>query len=332
MKRRFLLKVLSRVVAATAFTLATAAPAWAQDYPQRVVSWIVPFAAGGPTDSMARMIAERVAKHLGQTIIIENVPGAGGTIGAARVARAKPDGYTLLVGHVGYMAAAPSLYARLQYDPVKDFEPVFRFPDTPMVLVVNKDAPAKDVKSFIELAKKQPGKLTLGNAGPGSTSHLVAALFATAADIKLTLVPYKGAGPALNDVMGGQIDGMFDQSNTILPQLSGGRLSAIAVTSRQRLPQLPNVPTLQEAGVKGFEAATWYGLYAPKGTSQSVIDKLAAAYQKVMADKEFIARMQEQGIQLLPADQYGAAALGKHTSTELAKWRDVITKAGIKLD
>jgi tripartite-type tricarboxylate transporter receptor subunit TctC len=281
---------------------------------------------------MARMIAERVAKQLGQSVIIENVPGAGGTIGATKVARAKPDGYTLLVGHVGYMAAAPSLYPKLPYDPVKDFEPVFRFPDTPMVLVVNKDSQAKDLKAFLELAKKQPSKLTLGNAGTGSTSHLVAALFASAAGIKVTLVPYKGAGPALNDVMGGQIDGMFDQSNTILPQLGGGRVSAIAVTSRQRLPQLPNVPTVQEGGVKGFEAATWYGIYAPKGTPRAAIDRLADAYAKVMADKEFTTRMQEQGIQLLPADQYGPAAFGKHTAAEVDKWREVITKAGIKLE
>jgi tripartite-type tricarboxylate transporter receptor subunit TctC len=307
-------------------------PTRAQTYPQKVVTWVVPFAAGGPTDGMARMIAERVAKQLGQSVIIENVPGAGGTIGATKVARAKPDGYTLLVGHVGYMAAAPSLYPKLPYDPVKDFEPVFRFPDTPMVLVVNKDSQAKDLKAFLELAKKQPSKLTLGNAGTGSTSHLVAALFASAASIKVTLVPYKGAGPALNDVMGGQIDGMFDQSNTILPQLGGGRVSAIAVTSRQRLPQLPNVPTVQEGGVKGFEAATWYGIYAPKGTPRAAIDRLADAYAKVMADKEFTTRMQEQGIQLLPADQYGPAAFGKHTAAEVDKWREVITKAGIKLE
>jgi tripartite-type tricarboxylate transporter receptor subunit TctC len=285
MKRRLALKTLATAVAATALSLAAAAPALAQNYPDKVVTWVVPFAAGGPTDGMARMIAERVAKQLGQSIIIENVPGAGGTVGATKVARTKPDGYTLLVGHVGYMAAAPSLYKKLPYDPIKDFEPVFRFPDTPMVLVVNKDSPAKDVKAFIERAKKQPDKVTLGNAGTGSTSHLVAALFASAADVKLTLVPYKGAGPALNDVMGGQIDGMFDQSNTILPQLTGGRLAAIAVTSRQRLPQLPDVPTVQEAGVKDFEAATWYGIYAPKGTPKAVIDKLAEAYGKVMADK-----------------------------------------------
>ena len=331
MQRRFAIKALS-ILAATATSTLASVPAYAQNYPDRVVTWVVPFAAGGPTDGMARVIAERVAKQLGQTIIIDNAPGAGGTVGATKVARAKPDGYTLLVGHVGYMAAAPSLYKKLQYDPVKDFEPVFRFPDTPMVLVVKKDSAAKDLKSFLEQARKQPDKVTLGNAGTGSTSHLVAALFASAADVKISLIPYKGAGPALNDVMGGQIDGMFDQSNTILPQLGGGRVSAIAVTSRQRLPQLPNVPTVQESGVKDFEAATWYGIYAPKGTPKPVIDKLAAAYAKVMADKEFTSKLQEQAIQLLPEDQYGPAAFGKHTAAEVERWRTVITKANIKLD
>ena len=320
-------------VTAVATTLvAASAPAQAQNYPQRVITWVVPFAAGGPTDAMARNIAEQVSKQLGQTIIVENVAGAGGTVGAAKVKNAKPDGYTLLVGHVGYMAAAPSLYKKLAYDPVKDFDAVFRFPDTPMVLVVNKGSPAKDGKSFIELAKKQPDKLTLGNAGTGSTSHLVGALFASAAGIKVTLVPYKGAGPALNDVMGGQIDGMFDQSNTILPQLPGGRIAAIAVTSRQRLPQLPDVPTLHESGLANFEAATWYGIYAPKGTPKAAIDRLAEAYSAVMKDTAYTKRLQDQGIQLLPADQYGPAAFSKHTATEIEKWRDVVMKAKITLD
>jgi tripartite-type tricarboxylate transporter receptor subunit TctC len=326
------LKALAATAAATLIALVASTPAQAQNYPQRLVTWVVPFAAGGPTDAIARSIAEQMAKQLGQSVIIDNVPGAGGTIGATKVARSKADGYTLLVGHVGYMAAAPSLYKKLAYDPVKDFEPVFRFPDTPLVLVVAKDSAAKDAKSFIELAKKQPDKLTLGNAGPGSTSHLVAALFASAANIKVTLVPYKGAGPALNDVMGGQIDGMFDQSNTIIPQLSGGRISAIAVTSRQRLPQLPNVPTVQETGIANFEAATWYGIYAPRGTPKPVIDRLAEAYSGVMKDASFTKRLQEQGIQLLPTDQYSPAALGKHTAAEIEKWRDVVTKARISLD
>ena len=329
MKNRSVLQVLGLALASA---LPLASPtAFAQAYPDRVVTWVVPFAAGGPTDAMARMIAEKVARQLGKPIVIENTAGAGGTIGSAKVAKAKADGYTMLVGHVGYMAAAPAMYRKLDYDPVRDFEPVLRFPDTPMVLVVPKGG-AKDLASFLDRARREPDKVTLGNAGTGSTSHLVAALFANAANVQFTLVPYKGAGPAMNDVLGGQIEGMFDQSNTALPQVKGGRVSALAVTSRQRLPQLPDVPTVHEAAIPGFEAATWYGVYAPKGTPKVVIDRMNAAYSEVMKDPEFTAYMQEQGIQLLPPDQYGAAALGRHTAAEVERWRPLIAKANITLD
>ncbi|PLP98266.1 tripartite tricarboxylate transporter substrate binding protein BugD [Cupriavidus pauculus] len=319
------------IIAAAIGTL-LAASAHAQTYPSRPITWIVPFAAGGPTDALARTIADRVSRELGQSIIIDNSPGAGGTIGAAKGARAQPDGYTMLVGHMGYMGAAPALYKKLSYDPVKDFAPVFRFPDTPMVLMVRKDHPARDVREFVDYGKKHPGKLNLSNAGMGSTSHLVAAMFASSAGIKVSLVPYKGAGPALIDVIGGQADGMFDQTNTALPQITESKVRPLAVTSAARVPQLKNVPTLAETVLPGFEAATWYGIYAPKGTPQAAVDKVQLAYLKAMGDRDFTAKLAGQAIQMLPPEQYTASALGKHTAAEVARWKVLATKANISLD
>lgn len=322
LKRIFLISALS--------TLALGSHA--QTYPTKPMTWVVPFAAGGPTDALARHIAERVARELGQPIVIDNSPGAGGTVGAAKVARATPDGYTLLVGHMGYMGAAPALYKKLNYDPVKDFEGVFRFPDTPLVLMVRKDHPAKDIAGLVDFGKKNPDKLFISNAGVGSSSHLIAALVANAAGIKITAVPYKGAGPALVDVIGGQVDGIFDQTNTALPQIREGKVRALAVTSKVRLPQLKNIPTLNETVVPGFEASTWYGIYAPKGTPKAVLDKVQNAYLKVMTDKAFTGKMTEQAIQMLPPEQYTGAALAKHTEAEVTRWRFVAAKSGLTLD
>ena len=318
--------------ATIAATLATASLAFAQAYPVKPVTWIVPFAAGGPTDALARSIAERVARELGQPIIIDNSPGAGGTVGTAKAARATADGYTMLVGHMGYMGAAPALYKKLAYDPVKDFEPVFRFPDTPLVLMVRKEHPAKDIQGLVDFGKKNPDKLFISNAGVGSSSHLIAALVASSAGIKVTLVPYKGAGPALVDVIGGQVDGMFDQTNTALPQITEAKVRALAVTSKVRLPQLKDVPTLNETVLPGFEASTWYGIYAPKGTPKAALDKVQNAYLKVMKDTAFTGKMAEQAIQMLPPEQYTGAARGKHTEAEVLRWNAVAARTSISLD
>jgi tripartite-type tricarboxylate transporter receptor subunit TctC len=309
-----------------------AGAAWAQPFPARPITWIVPFAAGGPTDALARGIADKVSREVGQPIIIDNSAGAGGTIGAAKAARAPADGYTMLVGHMGYMGAAPALYKKLSYDPVNDFAPVFRFPDTPLVLMVRKEHPAKDIKALVEFGKANPDKMFISNAGVGSTSHLIAALFANSAGMKVSLVPYKGAGPALIDVIGGQVDGMFDQTNTALPQINEGKVKALAVTSKVRLPQLKDVPTLAETVLPGFEASTWYGIYAPKGTPQAALDKMQAAYLKVMTDKAFTDKMAEQAIQMLPREDYTGAALGKLTASEVARWKAVAAKTNISLD
>jgi tripartite-type tricarboxylate transporter receptor subunit TctC len=327
-KRRTSLSLLA------ASCLIAAVPAvQAQDaYPSKPISWVVPFAPGGPTDALARHIAERVARELKQPIIIENAAGAGGTVGAAKVAKAKNDGYTFLVGHMGYMGAAPALYKKLAYDPVKDFEAVFRFPDTPLVLMVRNDHPAKTIKDLVEHGKKNPEQINISNAGVGSSSHLIAALFANAAGIKVTQVAYKGAGPALVDVIGGQVDGMFDQTNTALPQIQQKKVRALAVTSKVRLPQLKDVPTINETTVPGFEASTWYGIYAPKGTPKAIVDKVQNAYLQVMKDKEYTGKMVTQAIQLLPEKDYLGASLAQHTENEVARWRAVAARSGLTLE
>ena len=320
-----------RSLALVALAVGTNA-ATAQAYPSRTITWVVPFAAGGPTDALARDIADKVAKPLGQQIIIDNQAGAGGTIGSGKTAKASPDGYTFLVGHLGYMSAAPALYKKLTYDPVKDFEPVFRFPDTPLVLLVPKSSPYKTAAELIAYAKKNPGKLNFGNAGVGSTSHLIAALFASRAGIQVTQVPYKGAAPAMNDLIAGQVDAMFDQTNTALPQVAGGRVVPLALTSTQRMAQFPNVATLAEGALPGFEAATWYGLYAPKGTHKDVIQKVHQAYLTALGDKAWSKKMADLGIQMLPETQYAPVAFGKHTVAEVDKWRKVATEANIAVD
>ena len=324
---------LIKSLCAAAALLSLAPSAMAQAWPARTLTWIVPFAAGGPTDAMARDIADRVGKQIGQQVIIENAAGAGGTIGAGKAARSTADGYTFLVGHMGYMGAAPSLYKKLSYDPVKDFEAVFRFPDTPLVLLVPKASPYQTAADLIAAAKATPGKLNFGNAGVGSTSHLIAALFEAKAGIDVVSVPYKGAAPAMNDLIAGQVEAMFDQSNTALPQVAGGRLRAIALTSLTPMPQqYPNVPPLADKTLPGFEAATWYGLYAPKGTPKDILQKLHAAYLKALADKDWLKKMSDQGIHLLPEAQYAPEAFAKHTAAEVEKWRKVATDSKIQID
>lgn len=322
-----------KTLAAAAAVFCAAQATHAQAWPAKAITWIVPFAAGGPTDAMARDIADKVSKQIGQPIVIENAAGAGGTIGAAKAARANADGYTFLVGHMGYMGAGPSLYKKLGYDPVKDFEAVFRFPDTPLVLLVGANSPFKGAADLIAAAKANPGKLNFGNAGVGSTSHLIAALFESRAGIDVTQVAYKGAGPAMNDLVGGQVDAMFDQSNTALPQVAGGRLRAIALTSLTPMPQqYPNVAPLAEKTLPGFEAATWYGLYAPKGTPKDFVQKMHQAYLKALGDKDWLKRMASQGIHLLPESQYAPDALAKHTAAEVERWRKVTADAKIQID
>lgn len=314
---------------AAAIALASPATATAQAYPARPVTFIVPFAPGGATDTLARQFAERMGRGAKQPFVVENIAGAGGTLGAARVARARADGYTMLIGHVGYMAAAPGLYKQLGYDPVQDFDAVARFPDTPLVLIAGRDARAKTIQSLIDFAKKNPDKLNVGNAGVGSSGHLVAALFASGIKATVTHVSYKGNAPALTDIISGRIDCMFDQSNTALPQVRGDKVIALATTSKERLPQMPNVPTLGESGLPGFDVATWYGIYAPKGTPREAVGWVYAQFAEAMQDQAFTGKLVEQGYVLLQPGLDTPDALAAHTRREVELWKKVIAEAGI---
>ena len=316
-----------------ALALGTAATgALAQAYPSRVITWLVPFTAGGPTDAMARNIAAQVSRNVGQQIIIENLGGAGGTLGAGKAAKAKPDGYTFLVGHLGYMGAAPSIYKKLSYDPIKDFDPVFRFPDTPMVLLVPQASPYKTAADLIAFAKKNPGKINFGNAGAGSTSHLIAALFESKAGIDVVSVPYKGAAPAMNDLIGGQVDAMFDQTNTALPQVPGRSHHG----DRADLDAADGaVPERAAAGRQDAARLRGRDLVRPlcaEGHAEGSDPEMHQAYLKAMADTAWTQKMAEQGIRLLPEAQYGPEAFGKHTEAEIAKWRKVAVEAKITVD
>jgi len=310
----------------------TGGPAHAQktdDWPSKPITWIVPFAAGGSTDTLAREIASHVSDQLGQSIVINNVSGAGGTVGSARAKQAKPDGYTFLVGHMGFMGAAPSLYHTLAYDPIADFDAVLRFPDTPMVLVVRHDAPWQTIADFVADARANPGKINLANAGIGSAAHLVGTLFTTRARLDVQHIAYKSVGASMADLVSGRVDAIFDQTNTALPMISSGRTRALVLTTPAPMPQFPGVDTLAATVLPGFEAATWYGIFAPKGTPAAIIETLHAAYNRALADENWTAAMSATGIRILPADQRTPAALATHTATEVKRWAEVIEQAGI---
>ena len=323
------MRIAFRGLLAVALSIVPAA-ALAQAYPDRPITFVVPFAAGGATDTLARQFAERMSRGKAQTIIVENVAGAGGTVGAAKVAKARADGYTFLIGHVGYMAAATGLYKELAYDPVRDFDAVARFPDTPLVLVCGRAKPhTGNLKALVDFARQNPGKVNLANAGVGSSGHLVAALVSTHLKMDVVHVPYKGNAPALTDILAGQVDCLFDQSNTALPQVRGGKVVGVVTTARQRLPQMPDVPTLDESGLPGFEAATWYGIYAPKGVPREALQWIAAQFAEAMNDAAFTTKLVETGYVMLPAEQQKGEALAAHTRREVELWKKVIADAKI---
>ena len=310
---------------------AIAVTSLAQDYPTKTISMVVPFAAGGPTDTVARLIAQSMTGTLKQQVIVENAGGAGGTIGATKVARAKPDGYTLLLHHIGH-TTAPSLYRKLPYDVVKDFEPIGLVTDVPMTFIAKKDFPPKDMKDLVAHVKANKNKVTYANAGVGSASHLCGMLFMSAIQTDLTTVPYKGTGPAMNDLLGGQVDFMCDQTTNTTGQIKAGKVKAYAVTTAKRVPSLAELPTMQEAGVPGFEIAIWHGLYAPKGTPKPVIDKLASALQAALKDANVKARLGELGTEPVTADRATPDALRKQVTAQIDLWSPIIKKAGIYAD
>jgi tripartite-type tricarboxylate transporter receptor subunit TctC len=308
-----------------------AAAAAAQDYPTRTISIVVPFAAGGPTDTVARLVGQSMTKTLGQTVIVENTAGAGGTIGVEKVATAKPDGYTLLLMHIG-ISTAPSLYRNLRFDPVKDLEPIGLVTNVPMTVIANKDFPPKDMKELIAYVKANKDKVTYANAGVGAASHLCGMLLLSAMQTDVTTVPYKGTGPAMTDIMGGQVNFMCDQTTNTTPQIKGGKVKAYAVTTKQRLKSLPEIPTADEAGLKGFEVTVWHGVWAPHNTPKPVLDKLTKALQAALRDPNVVAKFTELGTEPVSQDQATPAALGAHLKSEIAKWAPIIKKAGVYAD
>jgi tripartite-type tricarboxylate transporter receptor subunit TctC len=320
-----------RRIIATLATFLVCTAAFAQQYPTRTITIIVPFAAGGPTDVFARVLAQTMSKSLGQTVIVENAAGAGGTIGVERVAKAKPDGYQLLVMHIG-ISTSVSLYRNLRYNPVTDLDPIGLISDVPMTLVGRKDFPPNNLKELISYAKANSQKVTYANAGIGAASHLCGMLFMSAIQTDLTTVPYKGTGPAMSDLIGGQVDFMCDQSSNTVQQIKGGKVKAYGVTTKTRIPVLPDVPPMNEAGLPGFEVAVWQAMWAPKGTPKPVIDKLVAALQGALKDPALIAKFAELGTEPVTTNRATPAVLDAHLRAEIEKWAPIIKKAGIYAD
>jgi tripartite-type tricarboxylate transporter receptor subunit TctC len=313
--------------------VAIAAPAFA-DYPDKPVTIVVPFAAGGPTDKVARDLAEAMRKPLGgQSIIIENTAGAGGTIATNKVAKSANDGYTLLLHHIG-ISTAPSLYRTLPYKTLDDFEYLGMINEVPMTLVGRPTLPANNYAELAKWIDANKGKINLANAGLGAASHLCGLLFQSAVKVEMTTVPYKGTGPAMTDLIGGQVDIMCDQTTNTTSQIESGKVKAYAVTTTKRLttPALKNLPTLEEAGVKGFNVSVWHGLYAPKGTPKAVVDKINAALRAALKDPEFIKREEQLGAVVINDARNGGAEHKKFVEAEIAKWSPIIKAAGVYAD
>ncbi|CAH1668261.1 tripartite tricarboxylate transporter substrate binding protein BugD [Chelatococcus asaccharovorans] len=299
-------------------------------YPERPITMIVPFAAGGPTDVIARIVAENMSKTLGQQIIVENVAGAGGTTGSTRAAQAAPDGYTLVMGHMGTHGAAPALYPNLKYDPAKDFAPVGLAAGTPILIVAKKDFPAKDLKEFVAYVKANADKVNQAHAGVGSVSHSTCTLLDAQLGIKPTLVPYGGTGPALNDLVSGQVDFMCDQIVNLVPQIQAGTIKAYAVATPERSPSLPNVPTTKEAGLPDYQVSAWNAIFAPKGTPQDIIAKLNNALVVALDDESTRKRLLDLGGVIADKPGRSPQALNDLVVSEVARWTPVLKGANSK--
>ena len=305
--------------------LASGAPA--QNYPTKPITMVVPFSAGGPTDTLGRTIARAMTVALKQTVTIENVSGAGGNIGVERVAKARPDGYTVLLHHIG-MSTSPALYRKLNYNPFNDFEYIGMVADVPMTLIARETFPAKDFNELLTYVKANKEKVTLANAGLGAASHLCGMLFMSAIGADLTTVPYKGTAPAMNDILGGQVDLLCDQTTNTTGQIKNGKVKAYGVTTKVRVPSLKDIPTLQEQGLKDFEISVWHGIYAPKGTPKPALDALVAGLQAALKDANVKLRLAELGTEPVAQNRATPGALKAQLTAEIDKWRPVIKKAG----
>jgi tripartite-type tricarboxylate transporter receptor subunit TctC len=318
------------LAAAAVMALAVAGPA-AAEYPERPITMVVPFSAGGPTDTVSRLVAESMGKDLGQQIVIENVGGAGGTLGSSRVAKADPDGYTLLLHHIG-MSTAATLYRKLPYDTLNAFDYVGLVTDVPMTLVARSDFEPKDLKGLIEYAKANKDKVTYANAGVGAASHLCGMLFMSKIETQLTTVPYKGTGPAMTDLVGKQVDMMCDQTTNTTNQIKAGKIKAYATTTKERVSSLPDLPTAEEAGLPGFEVGIWHGIYAPKGTPPEIAKKLSASLQKALKDPTVVQRFADLGTKPSTDAEATPEALKAKLTSEIERWAPVIKAAGVYAD
>jgi tripartite-type tricarboxylate transporter receptor subunit TctC len=318
--------LVSRIAAVLILSIAAGNAMAQKAYPERPVTVLVPAAAGGPSDTVARLVAESMSKTLGQQVVIENMGGAGGSLGGAKVAKAEPDGYTLLLYHIG-VATFQALYPGLPYKP-GELTSVGLITDVPMTLVARSDLPAQSVAEALAFIKAQNGAATFGTAGVGAVSHLCGMLLQQAIGAKLTTVPYKGTGPAMTDLIGKRIDLMCDQTTNTTNQINAKEIRAYAVTTPKRVSILPDVPTLQESGLAGFEVTAWHALWAPKGTPEPIRQTLAAALQKALADPMVIKRFADLGTAPVAADQATPAALDERFQSELTRWSKVIADAG----
>jgi tripartite-type tricarboxylate transporter receptor subunit TctC len=305
-----------------------AGAATAQEYPARPITLIVPFAAGGPTDVISRIVADNMSRTLGQQVVIENAVGAGGTTGATRAKRASPDGYTIIMGHMGTHAAAVALFPNLAYNPITDFEPIGLVAGTPVVLLARKDFPAKDLKEFSAYVKANEAKMNMAHAGVGSVSFTTCLLLNSVMKVKPTALPFNGTGPAMNALVGGQVDYMCDQIVTVVPQVKGGTVRGLAIATPERNPALPDVPTTIEAGMPDFQASAWNALFAPKGTPKPIVDKLTAALDKALDDEATRKRLLDLGSDIPKGPRRGQQALADLVKSEIDKWTPVIKASG----
>jgi tripartite-type tricarboxylate transporter receptor subunit TctC len=326
-----MMNLLSRLLATGGLAVvagaAIAVSAQAQDYPTRTITMIVPFAAGGPTDVVARIVTGHMAQTLGQSIIIENVVGAGGTTATARAARAANDGYTLITGHMGTHAASVPLYPKLAYHPEKDFEPVALLAGTPILILAKKDFPAKDLKEFIAYVKANTDKMNMAHAGVGSVSYSSCELLSSVLDIRPVGVPFNGTGPAMNALVGGQVDYMCDQIVNAVPQINGGTIKAYAIATAERNPSLPELPTTAEAGLPKYQASAWNAIFAPKGTPAPILAKLNAAASKALDDENVRKRLLDLGSDIPKAEARTQVALAARVKSEIEKWSAVLKPA-----
>ena len=303
----------------------------AEAYPTKSITMVVPFAAGGPTDTVARSVASVMSKSLGQTVLVENVGGAGGNIGNEKVAKASADGYTVLLMHIG-ISTSPTLYRNLRYNAVTDFEPIGLVTTVPMTMIGNKDFPPNNVKELITYVKANKDKVSYANAGIGAASHLCGMLFMNAIETDVLTVPYKGTAPAMTDLLGGQVNFMCDQTTNTTANIKAGKVKVYGVTSKTRVASLPDVPTMEEGGFKGFEVGIWHGMWAPKGTPKPIIDKLNAALNDALNDADIKKRFGDLGTSPEPVERRKPEVLRAFLPAEIAKWAPIIKKAGIYAD